>query len=99
MNQSTERSEAVAHLKFARMGPRKLRRVADAIRGFDLDHGTRYKGHLLRSRTPDDLSFPVQGKGLLVKLLPVTNGPGLAIHLKLVTALAHQVAAAGIVSG
>ncbi len=25
--------EAVAHLKFARMGPRKLRRVADAIRG------------------------------------------------------------------
>jgi large subunit ribosomal protein L22 len=26
-------SEAVAHLKFARMGPRKLRRVADAIRG------------------------------------------------------------------
>jgi large subunit ribosomal protein L22 len=28
-----ERSQAVAHLKFARMGPRKLRRVADAIRG------------------------------------------------------------------
>jgi len=26
-------SEAVAHLKFARMAPRKLRRVADAIRG------------------------------------------------------------------
>ncbi len=25
--------QAVAHLKFARMGPRKLRRVADAIRG------------------------------------------------------------------
>lgn len=33
MNQSTERTQAVAHLKFARMGPRKLRRVADAIRG------------------------------------------------------------------
>lgn len=29
----TVRTEAVAHLKFARMGPRKLRRVADAIRG------------------------------------------------------------------
>ena len=29
----TPRTEAVAHLKFARMGPRKLRRVADAIRG------------------------------------------------------------------
>jgi large subunit ribosomal protein L22 len=27
------RTEAVAHLKFARMGPRKLRRVAAAIRG------------------------------------------------------------------
>ena len=26
-------AEAVAHLKFARMAPRKLRRVADAIRG------------------------------------------------------------------
>ncbi len=31
--QAQERTEAVAHLKFARMGPRKLRRVADAIRG------------------------------------------------------------------
>jgi len=31
--QTAERSEALAHLKFARMGPRKLRRVADAIRG------------------------------------------------------------------
>ena len=27
---ATERQEAVAHLKFARVGPRKLRRVADA---------------------------------------------------------------------
>jgi len=31
--QTLERTEAVAHLKFARVGPRKLRRVADAIRG------------------------------------------------------------------
>jgi large subunit ribosomal protein L22 len=32
--QETEpRSQALAHLKFARVGPRKLRRVADAIRG------------------------------------------------------------------
>ena len=30
---AADRSQAVAHLKFARMGPRKLRRVADAIRG------------------------------------------------------------------
>jgi large subunit ribosomal protein L22 len=28
-----QKTEAVAHLKFARMGPRKLRRIADAIRG------------------------------------------------------------------
>ncbi len=31
--QTQERVEALAHLKFARIGPRKLRRVADAIRG------------------------------------------------------------------
>jgi large subunit ribosomal protein L22 len=29
----TARTQALAHLKFARMAPRKLRRVADAIRG------------------------------------------------------------------
>jgi large subunit ribosomal protein L22 len=33
MEATQQRTEAVAHLKFARMGPRKLRRVADAIRG------------------------------------------------------------------
>jgi ribosomal protein L22 len=31
--QTEERTQAFAHLKFARVGPRKLRRVADAIRG------------------------------------------------------------------
>ncbi|MBC5800786.1 MAG: 50S ribosomal protein L22 [Candidatus Eremiobacteraeota bacterium] len=31
--QTAERTQAFAHLKFARIGPRKLRRVADAIRG------------------------------------------------------------------
>ena len=31
------RTEAKAHLKFVRMGPRKLRRVADAIRGKRVD--------------------------------------------------------------
>jgi large subunit ribosomal protein L22 len=30
---TAERTQALAHLKFARVGPRKLRRVADAIRG------------------------------------------------------------------
>ena len=32
-NSEATRTTAAAHLKFARMGPRKLRRVADAIRG------------------------------------------------------------------
>jgi large subunit ribosomal protein L22 len=31
--QTAQRTQALAHLKFARVGPRKLRRVADAIRG------------------------------------------------------------------
>jgi large subunit ribosomal protein L22 len=31
--QTAERTQALAHLKFARVGPRKLRRIADAIRG------------------------------------------------------------------
>lgn len=31
--QTEKTQQAVAHLKFVRMGPRKLRRVADAIRG------------------------------------------------------------------
>jgi len=29
-------AQAVAHLRFARMGPRKLRRIADAIRGMNV---------------------------------------------------------------
>jgi large subunit ribosomal protein L22 len=33
LEDSQTRSQALAHLKFARVGPRKLRRVADAIRG------------------------------------------------------------------
>lgn len=33
MAETTAAQQAVAHLKFVRMGPRKLRRVADAIRG------------------------------------------------------------------
>lgn len=33
MTEATQKTTAAAHLKFARVGPRKLRRVADAIRG------------------------------------------------------------------
>ncbi|MHB8146483.1 MAG: 50S ribosomal protein L22 [Vulcanimicrobiaceae bacterium] len=36
MSDQVQRTEAVAHLRFVRMGPRKLRRVADAIRGLNV---------------------------------------------------------------
>ena len=36
MSDQVQRTEAVAHLKFVRVGPRKLRRVADAIRGMSV---------------------------------------------------------------
>ncbi len=36
MSDQLQRTEAVAHLRFVRVGPRKLRRVADAIRGLNV---------------------------------------------------------------
>ena len=36
MSDQMQRTEAVAHLRFVRVGPRKLRRVADAIRGLNV---------------------------------------------------------------
>jgi len=36
MSDQVQRTEAVAHLRFVRVGPRKLRRVADAIRGLNV---------------------------------------------------------------
>lgn len=36
MTGTTARTQAAAHLRFVRMGPRKLRRVADAIRGMSV---------------------------------------------------------------
>src|SRR6266702_7479980 len=59
----------------------------------EMDHRTSNKGHLLLSRTPDDLPFPVQDKGLLVKLFAFAHWPGFAVDRKLVAAFAHQMAA------
>src|SRR5438105_14213850 len=57
-----------------------------------VDHTTRHKRHFLRSRTADDLPFPIQGKGLLVKVGALANRPGFAIHLQIVAAFSHQMA-------
>ena len=57
-----------------------------------VDDATRYKRHLLCSRTADDLPFPIQSKGLLVKVCALANRPGFTIHLQVVAALAHQMA-------
>jgi hypothetical protein len=58
-----------------------------------VDHPTRHKGHFLRSRTADHLPFPIQGKGLLVKAFAFANRPSFAIHLQVVAAFPHQMAA------
>jgi hypothetical protein len=55
-----------------------------------VDHAPRLKGHLLPRRTLDGLPLPVQDKCLLVKALPLANGPGFAVDLQLVTTLADQ---------
>ena len=58
----------------------------------EMDHSTGNKGHLLLSRASDDLPFPVQDKGLLMKLLAFADWPGFAVDLKLVAPFAHQMA-------
>jgi hypothetical protein len=58
-----------------------------------VDDPTRDKGHFLLSRTTDLLPFPAQGKRLLGKAFALTNRSGFAIHLQLVAALPHQMAA------
>jgi hypothetical protein len=57
-----------------------------------VDHAAGNKGHLLFSRTTDELPFPIQRKGLLVKAFALANGPGEALHLQLIAALPHQMA-------
>jgi large subunit ribosomal protein L22 len=84
----TERTEAVAHLKFARMGPRKLRRVADAIRGKSVREALvllKFAGvfasepieKLLRSAVANaENNHDMSSDGLFVTRITVDGGPG-----------------------
>ncbi|MBV9409629.1 MAG: 50S ribosomal protein L22 [Candidatus Eremiobacteraeota bacterium] len=85
---ATARTEAVAHLKFARIGPRKLRRVADAIRGKTVREALvllKFSGvfasepieKLLRSAVANaENSHDMSSDGLYVTRITVDGGPG-----------------------
>jgi large subunit ribosomal protein L22 len=85
---AAERQEAVAHLKFARMGPRKLRRVADAIRGKSVREALvllRFAGvfaaepleRLLKSAVANaENNHNMSSDGLYVTKITVDGGPG-----------------------
>ena len=83
-----ERTEAVAHLKFARMGPRKLRRVADAIRGKTVREALvllQFAGvfasdpiaKLLKSAVANaENNHDMSSDGLFITRITVDGGPG-----------------------
>ena len=85
---ATERIEAVAHLKFARVGPRKLRRVADAIRGKTVREALvllKFAGvfaaepieKLLRSAVANaENNHDMSSDGLFITRITVDGGPG-----------------------
>ncbi|MBV8299454.1 MAG: 50S ribosomal protein L22 [Candidatus Eremiobacteraeota bacterium] len=82
------RAEAVAHLKFARVGPRKLRRVADAIRGKTVREALvllKFAGvfaaepieKLLKSAVANaENNHDMSSDGLYVTRITVDGGPG-----------------------
>lgn len=82
------RSEALAHLKFARIGPRKLRRVADAIRGLTVREALvllQFSGvfasepleKLLKSAVANaENNHNMETDGLFVTKITVDGGPG-----------------------
>ena len=84
---ATERTEALAHLKFARVGPRKLRRVADAIRGKSVREALvllKFAGvfasepieKLLRSAVANaENNHDMSSDGLYVTRITVDGGP------------------------
>jgi large subunit ribosomal protein L22 len=84
----SERTEAVAHLKFARMGPRKLRRVADAIRGKTVREALvllQFAGvfasdpiaKLLKSAVANaENNHDMSSDGLFITRITVDGGPG-----------------------
>jgi large subunit ribosomal protein L22 len=83
-----ERTEAVAHLKFARMGPRKLRRVADAIRGKSVREALvllQFAGvfaadpiaKLIKSAVANaENNHDMSSDGLFITRITVDGGPG-----------------------
>jgi large subunit ribosomal protein L22 len=85
---ATERTQAVAHLKFARIGPRKLRRVADAIRGKTVREALvllQFAGvfaaepihKLLKSAVANaENNHDMSSDGLFVTRITVDGGPG-----------------------
>jgi large subunit ribosomal protein L22 len=86
---------AVAHLKFARMGPRKLRRVADAIRGKSVREALvllQFSGvfasepleKLLKSAVANaENNHNMSGDGLFITKITVDGGPGGGITKRL----------------
>ena len=79
---------ALAHLKFARMGPRKLRRVADAIRGKSVREALvllQFSGvfasepleKLLKSAVANaENNHNMSSDGLFITKITVDSGPG-----------------------
>jgi large subunit ribosomal protein L22 len=92
---ATERQVAVAHLKFARMGPRKLRRVADAIRGKSVREALvllQFSGvfasepleKLLKSAVANaENNHNMSSDGLYITKITVDGGPGGGITKRL----------------
>jgi large subunit ribosomal protein L22 len=92
---SPERTQAFAHLKFARVGPRKLRRVADAIRGKSVREAMvllRFSGvfaaepieRLLRSAVANaENNHSMIADDLFVTKITVDSGPGGGITKRL----------------
>jgi large subunit ribosomal protein L22 len=93
---TTERPQvAVAHLKFARMGPRKLRRVADAIRGKSVREALvllQFAGvfasepleKLLKSAVANaENNHNMSSDGLFITKITVDGGPGGGITKRL----------------
>ena len=87
--------QAVAHLKFARMGPRKLRRVADAIRGKSVREALvllQFAGvfaaepleKLLKSAVANaENNHNMSSDGLFITKITVDGGPGGGITKRL----------------
>jgi large subunit ribosomal protein L22 len=92
---ATQPQQAVAHLKFARIGPRKLRRVADAIRGKTVREALvllQFAGvfaaepieKLLKSAVANaENNHNMSSDGLFITKITVDGGPGGGITKRL----------------